>query len=98
MSNSATIDLQKLGRDAAMHVADVGKVELVDVVPGDDYMDRPVYRFAFLIDESVDWKSSGLVRIHLDQKLRDELVALGDAHYPVIQILSRAELSQRTGA
>lgn len=98
MSQGETIDLKKLGRDAAQHVAGLGIATLVDVVSDEDFLDRPVYRFSYTLDENIDWQRAGLVRTRLNQRLRDGLSALGKNHYPVIQILSRADLDKRASA
>lgn len=98
MSQSDVVDIERIGRDAAQDVASLAAVELVDVVPDADFRDRPVYRFAFLIDENADWKLSGRVRIRLEQRLRDELAALGEVRYPILQMFSRSELSKRARA
>ena len=98
MTLSATLDLKKLARDAAEHVAVADAVEQVEVVPGEDSTDRPIYRFAFLINHDRLQERIGLVRTRLHQRLRDELNALGDAHYPVIQILDRRDWDRRNGA
>lgn len=98
MSQGNVVDIERIGRDAAQDAASLAPVELVDVVSDIDFRDRPVYRFAFLVDENIDWKLSGRVRIRLEQKLRDELAALGEVRYPILQMLSRSELSKRAGA
>jgi len=98
MSQGSTIDLEKLGRDAAEHVAGVGAIEQVEVVAGEDSSDRPVYRFSFLIDQDRLRQRLGLLRTRLTQTLRDELIALDDAHYPIIHILDRTDWDKRNGA
>lgn len=50
MTQSATLDLEKLARDAAVHVAVADAVEQVEVAAGEDSTDRPIYRFSFLIN------------------------------------------------
>ncbi len=98
MIESIAVDVETLGRDAAQHVADLGFVELITVVAEEDWLDRPIYRFDYLIDRGIDWKRAGLIRTRLAQKLRDELTALGDVHHPSIQIVSQADLSNRISA
>jgi hypothetical protein len=106
MSQSTAAELEKLGRDAARQVAGEGIVARVEVVPGEDSSERPVYyfsflidqdRFSFLIDQDRARQRAGLVLTRLVQKLRDELIARGDGRYPVIQMLSRTDWDRRTG-
>jgi hypothetical protein len=91
MSQNNVAILEKLGLDAAEHAAGKGSVERVEVVSGEDSSDRPVYYFSFLIDQDRARQRAGLVRTRLIQKLRDDLIALRDGHYPVIRILSRTD-------
>ena len=93
-----TVDLEKLGREAAQQVAGKGAVEDVEVVAGEDLSERPVYYFSFLIDQARARQRAGLVLTRLVQKLRDELIARGDGHYPVIRILSRTDWDRRKDA
>jgi hypothetical protein len=98
MNEGITADLEKLGRDIAQHIAGASAVEQVEVVPGEDSSDRPVYYFSFLIDQNRAVQRAGLVRIRLAQTLRDELAARGDAHYPIIRILDRTDWNRRARA
>jgi hypothetical protein len=98
MSQSTTAELEKLGRDAAQQVAGDDAVAQVEVVPGEDSDERPVYYFSFLIDQDRARQRPGLVWIRLVQRLQDELVARGDGHYPVIRILDRTDWDKRAGA
>jgi len=98
MNQSAATDLQKLGRDAAQDVAGVDTVEEVEVVSGEDSTDRPVYKFYFLIEKAPAKQRAGLLRTRLVQRLRDELAARGDTHYPIIHILSRTDWEKRAVA
>jgi len=98
MTQNATLDLEKLARDAAEQVAGADAVEQVEVVAGDDYTDRPVYRFTFLINHDLLQERIGMVGTRLHQRLRDELIAMGDEHYPVVQILDRKDWDRRDGA
>lgn len=90
--------LVKLGRAAAEDIAGRDAVEDVAVVPGADYGYRPIYRFSFLLDQSRIAQRVGLVRLRLTQRLHDELIAMGDEHYPRVQILDRADWSKRAVA
>jgi hypothetical protein len=83
---------------AAEHVAGPDAVEEVEVTPGEDAYDRPVYYFSFLIHQERAQQRAGLVRIRLIQKLREDLVARGDSHNPVIQILSKDDWPNRADA
>jgi len=98
MSGITGLELEKLGRAAAEHVAGDGAVERVEVTRGEDASERPVYYFSFLIDQGRARQRAGLVRTRLVQKLRDDLVARGDGHYPVIQILSKDDWANRADA
>lgn len=97
MPSDVAPDLEQLGRDAARQVAGEGAVEQVEVMPGVDASDRPVYRFSFLIDQARAQPRAGLLRIRLIQGLRDALTARNDGHLPVVQILSRSDWDKRTG-
>ena len=90
--------LESLGREAVEQVAGPDVVEAVAVAAGEDVSDRPTYQFAFLIDQGRARQRAGLLRIRLMQALRDRLIEQGDAHYPVIQILDRADWEKRRGA
>ena len=97
MSQDAAAALEQLGRDAAQNIAGEGAVQEVEVVPGEDF-ERPVYYFSFLIDQDRARQRAGLLHSRLVQKLRDELIARNDGHYPVIRILSRADWDKRASA
>lgn len=92
------LDLEKLGRDAAEHVAVADAVEQVEVAAGEDSTDRPIYRFSFLINHDRLQERIGMVVTRLHQRLRDELIELGDPHYPVIQIWDRRDWDKRKRA
>ena len=98
MSGITGLELEKLGRAAAEHVAGDCAVEQVEVTRGEDAAERPVYYFSFLIDQGRARQRAGLVRTRLVQKLRDDLDARGDGHYPVIQILSKDDWANRADA
>jgi len=97
MANDAATSLEQLGRDAARKIAGEDAVQEVEVVPGYDF-DRQVYYFSFLIDQDRSLQRAGLLRSRLVQRLRDELIARNDAHFPVIAILSRADWDNRASA
>ncbi|TCZ58674.1 hypothetical protein [Roseicella aquatilis] len=88
--------LEKLGRDAAEQVAGQEAVGAVEVTSGEEF-ERPVYYFTFLIDQDRARHRPGLLLARLVQRLRDDLDARNDAHYPVIQLLSRADWDHRKG-
>jgi hypothetical protein len=98
MDGFARSELEELGQAAAEDVAGPGAVERVEVTRGEDASERPVYYFSFLIDQDRARQRAGLVRTRLIQKLRDDLVARGDGHYPVIQILNKADWAARANA
>ncbi len=91
-------DLEELGLSTAQEVAGPDAVKDVEVKPGEDLSDRPVYFFSFLIDQTRARERPGLVRIHLAQRLRDELMARGDERRPRIRILDEADWNKRTDA
>lgn len=97
MIQDATAALEQLGRDAAQNIAGEDAVQEVEVVPGYDF-ERPVYYFSFLIDQDRARLRAGLLLTRLIQKLRDELIARNDEHFPFIRILDRADWGKRTGA
>jgi len=97
MSDVATAELEQLGRDAARLVAGDAAVAEVEVVAGES-ADRPAYFFSFLIDPDRATQRLGLIHTRLVQRLRDELIARNDAHYPVIRLLDRADWGKRAGA
>jgi hypothetical protein len=96
--NVADDELEKLGRVAAETVAGASSVQEVEVARGEDSLDRPVYYFTFLIELDRDRQRAGLVRTRIVQKLRDELVARGDGHYPIIRMLNRTDWDKRASA
>lgn len=98
MSEIAEADLVEIGHRAAQLVAGLGAVERVTVTTGQDSTDQPAYFFSFLIDRDRDRQGAGLGHIRLVQKLRDELMARDDGHYPIVQILNRADWEKREGA
>jgi hypothetical protein len=98
MNQLADTDLVEIGRNVAQHVAGAGTVERVKVSAGQDSTDRPAYFFSFLIDRYRDGERAGLIRIRLEQKLRDELMARDDGHHPIVQVLNRADWEQHEGA
>jgi hypothetical protein len=98
MSGNIGSELEELGRAAAVTVAGDAAVEQVEVEAGEDSSDRPVYYFSFLIDRDRSQKRPGLLYTRLVQKLRDDLVARGDEHLPVIRIFSREDWNKRANA
>lgn len=98
MTQSATLDLEKLARDAAEQVAGAAAIEQVEVAAGEDSTDRPIYRFSFLVNHDRLQERIGMVVTRLHQRLRDELIELGDPHYPVIQIWDRRDWDKRKRA
>lgn len=49
----------------------------------------PTYKFRFVMDQARVGEGSGRLRVRLGQKLRDELLAKGDEHHPMLELLSR---------
>lgn len=95
MSKIADMDLVELGRKAAELVPGLGTVERVKVTHRLDSTDRPAYYFSFLIERKGDREQAVQARIRLGQKLRDELLARDDDHYPYIKILNREDWEKR---
>ncbi len=95
MIETAQPDLEALALDAAREVAGVDSVEEIEVTTGVDWTDQPVYYFAFLIDQGRALLPAGLLQIRLGQKIRDKLISLKDDHYPMIQMLARADWEKR---
>ena len=98
MGKIARLNLEQLGRVAAQQVAGADAVENVEVSSGEDWSGRPIYQFAFLIDQARARQRAGVIRIRLIQALLDALIARGDEHLPSVQILSRADWDRRNGA
>jgi hypothetical protein len=98
MSGDVGSDLEELGRAAAGTVAGDDAVEQVEVEVGEDSSDRPVYYFSFLINRDRGQKRPDLLYTRLVQKVRDDLVARGDDHLPLIRIFSREDWSKRANA
>lgn len=98
MNEIADAELIEIGRKAAGLVDGLGRVEDVKVRVGQNSTDQPAYFFSFLIDRDRDREQAGLTRIRLIQKLRDELVARHDEHYPIVQVLNRTDWEKRESA
>lgn len=98
MGKDKTAELERLGRAAVQQIAGRGVVKDVEVEPGEDLSGRPAYHFSFVIEPGHAKVGAGLLRTRLIQKLRDELIARGDGHYPVIRMLSTSDWSRRKDA
>ena len=98
MGKNITAELERLGRSAVQKVAGKGVVKDVEVEAGEDLSGRPAYHFSFLIEPGHANVGAGLLRTRLIQKLRDELIARGDGHYPVIRMLSPSDWNRRKDA
>jgi hypothetical protein len=81
MSQGAAATLEQIGRAAARDIAGETAVREVEVVPGEDF-ERPVYYISFLIDQDKARQRAGLLHSRLVQRLRDELIARDDGHFP----------------
>lgn len=93
------VELERLGLDAARSIAGDDAVEEVEVVKDYDlHLDRPIYRFAVLIDPDRSQMRVGLVLSRLAQRLAGELAARDDDHEPVIQLLNRTDWPRRRRA
>ena len=91
MSEIADMDLVEIGREAARLVPGLGTVERVKVTHRLDSTDRPAYYFSFLIERKGDRQQAAQAYVRLGQKLRDELLAREDDHYPYVTILNRED-------
>ncbi len=91
-------ELAALGREAAAQVPGLGTVDRVKVRYGQDSTDLPAYFFTFLIERDRDRQQGGLPRARLVQKLRDELIARDDDHYPIVTVLNQADWETVEGA
>lgn len=98
MDNHTSVDLKELAREAVRLVAAPGDVEEIDVVAGEDFSERPIYTFSFLIPDRLERARAGLLRTRLSLKLRDLLIDARDGRYPMVQILKRTEWSNRQRA
>ena len=95
MPQTSAAELQRLGREAAEAVAGADAVEQVEVLPGGDSLDRPAYFFSFLIDRDRARQQVAVIHIRLLQALREELIARGDEHRPMVRILNRTDWPRR---
>jgi hypothetical protein len=98
MTQETLASLEQLGLEAARELAGAESVEQVEVLPTVDYIGRPAYHFAFLIEPSRAQQSLGLIRLRLDQKLHDELDARGDEHRVILQMLDSRDWPKRANA
>jgi hypothetical protein len=101
MRDAAKMDmklLQRLGREAAEHVAGADAVEQMEVAPAPDWDDTPSYLFTCLINPDRAKATPGEILIRTGIRLRDALIARGDEHNPMIRLLDRADWEQRDGA
>jgi hypothetical protein len=98
MDQPIDLDLEQIGRAAAAAVAGAENVEAVEAREGEDWTDKPAYYFSFLIEQDRDDLRPGLLLGRVARKLRDELIARGDYHYPFVQILNRSDWDKRQHA
>jgi hypothetical protein len=98
MDQHIDLDLEKIGRAAAAEVAGAENVEAVEAREGEDWTDKPAYYFSFLIEQDREHLRPGLLLGRVARKLRDELTAQGDYHYPFVQILNRSDWEKRRRA
>ena len=92
-------EIEELARRAATEVAGAAGVEGVEVEEDDDYEGGgAIYRFTFLINKDEAKLPIGMLRLRLLGKLRDDLLARDDQHYPRIKLLDRADWERTRGA
>jgi len=91
-------ELQEIGRQAAREVDGLGTVDAVRVTGRLDSADRPAHVFSFLVERDRDPQHNGLAYIRLVQRLRDALLARGDAQYPFVRLLDRTAWDRHSGA
>ncbi len=95
MNNLPPDELQELGLAAARRAAGEDAIERVFVEDTIDSLDRPAYRFTYLLDEKRSKHDLGLTRIRIIQALLDDLDARGDEHRPRIVLLDREAWDRR---
>ena len=98
MSQTTAIDLEKLGLETARRIAGEDAVEQVEVFPGVNFFDEPVYHFTFLIDPDRLRLRIGLVLGRVGQQIEDELTEHGDAHRADIRLLNLTDWPKRRRA
>jgi hypothetical protein len=98
MSDSATKDLEKIGLEAARELGGEGAVQNVEVAPGLDSLDRPVYWFTYLLDEARLRLGLGRFYVRLIQALQEALIARGDEHFPMIRLLNSTDWEKHRNA
>jgi hypothetical protein len=98
MSQTTAIELEKLGLDIARQIAGEDAVERVEVFPGVNFFDEPVYHFTFLIDPDRLRLRIGLVLGRVGQQIEDELTEHGDTHRADIRLLNLIDWPKRRRA
>ena len=98
MDVAGELDLSELGRLAAARVYGPERVKNIKVKTGEDFTGRPTHFFSFLIDQDRGDTNVGMLRIRLDQEVRDELMAHNDDHYPSIRMFDQADWNKVEGA
>lgn len=95
MSHLPQAERKQIGRDAAPRVFGTGRVKDVEVIDIDASDTQPAYLFSILYEGARDPQQMALLRIRLELKLRDELLARGDDGYPLISVLGPQDWDKR---
>lgn len=90
MEHLSNDQLEALGLAAARAVVGDG-VKQVVVRYGEDAMWRSIKVFRVLIEHYRDGQDIGMARIRLIQRLKDDLLAIGDDQHPAVQMLDPAD-------
>lgn len=67
----------------------------VDLTAGFDSESKPAYYISFKFKRDRDPALAALMRTRISQKIRDTLIAKGDAHYPIVRFLAQDEWDHR---
>ncbi len=70
----------------------------VRVEPTLDALDRPAYKFTYLIDRSRTTIEPGLTSIRLRMALLDALESHQDSHTPIVGIMNQQDWDRTLGA
>jgi hypothetical protein len=90
MTHLSLASVQKIGLEAAHEIIDKTITD-VEAATGQDSTDQPAYFITFRFDRDRHRARAALLRTRLTQKIRDKLLAEGDARYPIIRLLNDDE-------
>ena len=90
MAHLSLASVQKIGFEAAREI--IGEnITDVEADTGQDSSDQSAYFITFRLDRDHDRARVARLRTRITQKIRDKLLAEGDARYPIIRLLSDDE-------